>query len=85
MSESPSVEMRYQTVRCKLIDKDVWAIVVQQPDGAWWIVNCLDKDEACYRKECAFTIDGGSWPYNVAPAVPLPAADRSSDLPPASS
>ena len=64
---------RYDPRLCTFLRKHVWAIRMQQPDGTWRIVNCLDKDEACFRLSCAFTSDGGEWPYGDADH---PAASR---------
>jgi hypothetical protein len=59
---------RYDPRFCSLLRKRVWAIRTKQPDGTWRIVNCLDKDEACFGLNCAFTTDQGAWPYPPAPA-----------------
>ena len=61
-AEAP-IEFRYQPTYCALLRKTVWAIRAKQPDGTWRIVNCLDKDEACFSLECAFTTDHGTWPF----------------------
>ena len=66
MATEPTVEFRYCPRRCKLLDKDVWAIMTQQADGPWRIVNCLDKEEGCFGLACAFTTDHGAWPYTTA-------------------
>ena len=63
MDTAPAVKFRYEPRRCALLGKDVWAILTKQPDGSWRIVNCLDKDEPCFKLACAFTSDGGAWPY----------------------
>ncbi len=55
--------IRYEPKRCWLLGKEVWAILTQQPDGEWRVVNCLDKDEGCFNLDCAFTTDHGEWPY----------------------
>jgi hypothetical protein len=54
-----------------LLRKDVWAILTQQADGGWRVVNCLDKHDACFRLDCAFTDDQGTWPYKAAAADPV--------------
>lgn len=64
------IEFKYQPIRCALLNKQVWAILTKQPNGSWRIVNCLDKDEACFGLNCAFTTDDGDWPY------PTPAAEE---------
>ena len=56
-------EVRYQPRYCTVLGKHVWAIRTCQPDGSWRIVNCLDKDEACFTLDCIFTSDRGRWPY----------------------
>jgi len=61
MSERP--EVRYLTRRCPFLRKEVWAILTRQADGDWKIVNCLDKDQGCFQHNCAFTTDGGQWPF----------------------
>ena len=79
MASEPSVEFRYQPRYCTLLGKYVWAIrtrqapppknlVGGQADGTWRTVNCLDKDEDCFRIECAFTTDNGEWPYKESQA-----------------
>ncbi len=67
MSTEHAVEFRYHPMHCTLRDQDVWAILTKQPNGAWRIVNCLDKDERCFGIECAFTTSGGKWPYPGSP------------------
>jgi hypothetical protein len=70
MSEQTEVEFRYQPRYCTLLGKYVWAIRTRQPDGTWRVVNCLDKDEACFHLDCAFTTDHGQWPYKaVSPEI----------------
>jgi hypothetical protein len=64
METAPKVECRYEPRHCTLLGKDVWAILTQQADGSWRVVNCLDKDEGCFSLECAFTSDHGAWPYS---------------------
>ena len=63
MKAEARVEFRYEPKHCKLLGKYVWAILTQQADGTWRVVNCLDKDEACFKLDCAFTTDNGEWPY----------------------
>lgn len=68
MTTEPRVEFRYQPTYCAILRKNVWAIMTRQPDGAWRIVNCLDKDEGCFHLDCAFTTDQGEWPYQASSA-----------------
>ena len=63
MKAKAKVEFRYEPKYCTLLGKHVWAIRTQQSDGAWRVVNCLDKDETCFTLDCIFTSDGGEWPY----------------------
>ena len=70
MSEPQRVDIQYYPSECTIIRKPVWAVVTRQPDGAWRIVNCLDKDEPCFQCECVFTTDQGEWPYATPPVVP---------------
>jgi len=58
---------RYEPRYCTFRHDNVWAIVAQQADGSWKIVNCLDKDEGCFGVACTFTTDHGVWPYRSAP------------------
>ena len=51
---------------CPFLNKEVWAILTKQTDGTWRIVNCLDKHERCFEHACAFTVDGGAWPFDDA-------------------
>ena len=48
---------------CSLLKKEVWAIVTKPSDGTWRIVNCLDKYQPCFEHNCAFTVNGGEWPF----------------------
>ncbi|MBI4342188.1 MAG: hypothetical protein HY599_02335, partial [Candidatus Omnitrophica bacterium] len=64
-------------VQCRPLGKPVSAIAAHHEDGAWRIVNCLDKDEGCYRLECPFTTDYAAWPYD-ATTVPAPPSIRAS-------
>ncbi len=73
MSLAPRVSIRYQPTTCTLLDKEVWAVLMQQADGSWRVVNCLDKDAACFNVECDFTTSGGSWPYQEIPPGPTEA------------
>ena len=63
MGAESKPEFRYDPRLCAFLRKRVWAIRTKQPDGAWRIVNCLDKDESCFTLNCAFTTDGGAWPF----------------------
>ena len=67
MEAETKAEFRYKPKFCTLLGKYVWAIVTRQTDGTWRIVNCLDKDEACFGLDCRFTTDHGEWPYRAAP------------------
>lgn len=57
-------DVKYLPRDCPFLKKEVWAILAKQPDGAWRIVNCLDKYEPCFEHDCAFTRDGGEWPFD---------------------
>ena len=73
MSERP--EVTYVPRHCPFLHKEGWAIVTKQADGpAWRVVNCLDKDHACFEQECAFTTDGGAWPFASPGASDVPSA-----------
>ncbi len=63
MNGDSDARLRYQPVWCQFLGQRVWAIVTRQSDGTWRIVNCLDKDQECFRLDCAFTADRGTWPY----------------------
>ncbi len=80
--ERPNV--KYLPQRCRFLRKEVWAILTSQVDGSWKIVNCLDKHQSCFEHSCAFTTDGGEWPFgglgelpNVPPERSAPLADPS--------
>ncbi len=62
MSERP--EIRYRPCRCRLLNREVWAILTRRGDRHWKIVNCLDKEARCAQKHCAFTKHGGQWPFD---------------------
>ena len=79
MANGSTVELRYQPTYCAFLRKRVWAILTKQPDGSWRIVNCLDKDEDCFRLDCAFTTDHGEWPFRPAPAEPADEANARRD------
>lgn len=59
---------RYETKYCRFLRQDVWAILAQQPDGTWRVVNCLDKHARCFETDCVLTsdTDEGRWPFEVA-------------------
>ena len=63
MESTETVAIKYLPCRCPFLNETVWAILTQQSDGTWRIVNCLDKDTPCFSQPCAFTTDGGQWPY----------------------
>ena len=67
MDETPRIEYRYIPRRCAFLNRTVWAIVTQQTDGRWRIVNCLDKDQPCFGTNCVFTTDCGEWPFAGLP------------------
>ena len=69
MEEMTRPMTKYQPCHCALLRREVWAILTQQPDGRWRIVNCLDKDKECFALGCAFTADGGEWPFVDTPPV----------------
>ena len=56
-------DVKYLPRDCPFFKKGVWAIVTKQADGIWRIVNCLDKHEPCFERNCVFTVDGGEWPF----------------------
>ena len=62
MNQRP--ELQYTPHRCPFLNQDVSAIRAQQTNGTWPIVNCQDKDTACFQHPCAFTTDGGDWPFD---------------------
>jgi len=66
METEARVEFRYQPKYCAFLRTKVWAIVTKRADGSWKIVNCLDKEDACFHLGCAFTSDGGEWPYKTS-------------------
>ena len=70
MSAMSKTEVRYRPTTCTVLRRQVWAILTQEPDGTWRVVNCLDKDEACFSLDCAFTTSGGQWPYASPPRRP---------------
>ena len=57
-------DVKYLPRGCPFLKKAVWAILTKQADGPWRIVNCLDKDASCFEHNCAFTVDGGEWPFD---------------------
>lgn len=59
-------DVKYAPRHCPFLNKEVWAILTKQADGAWRIVNCLDKHQPCFECPCAFTVDGGDWPFDRA-------------------
>jgi len=63
-SERPDVT--HLPRHCPFLKKEVWAIVTKQADSTWRIVNCLDKHQPCFEHNCAFTRDGGEWPFDNA-------------------
>lgn len=63
MAKHDEAQYRFQPTSCALVRQNVWAIMTKQADGSWKIVNCLDKNESCFRRDCAFTMDNGQWPY----------------------
>jgi len=69
MSIDAPRELRYEPRYCTLRHDTVWAIVAKQANGSRRIVNCLDKDQACFGTNCAFTTDCGEWPFGDAPAM----------------
>lgn len=70
MKSESKTAVRYEPRRCTILQRTVWAIMTQHPNGEWRIVNCLDKDEGCFSLECVFTTDHGQWPYLGASASP---------------
>ena len=60
------LDVKYLPCQCPFLHREVWAIMSRQPDGSWRIVNCLDKDKGCFEENCAFSTDGGEWPFREA-------------------
>ena len=58
-------DIKYLACDCPFVKREVWAILTQQTDGTWKVVNCLDKENACDQYGCAFTTHGGRWPFDV--------------------
>ncbi|MBI2094364.1 MAG: hypothetical protein HYT88_06565 [Candidatus Omnitrophica bacterium] len=56
-------QTKYLPCYCPFLKREVWAITTRHMDGTWKIVNCLDKEAVCYQQDCAFTTDGGRWPF----------------------
>ena len=63
-------DVKYCSCQCRFLDRAVWAILTRQSDGAWQIVNCLDKHDACLRTPCVFAQRGGQWPFATGPRGP---------------
>lgn len=63
MDERPDI--KYLPQQCRLLNRDVWAILIRQEDSKLRVVNCLDKDDSCVSQHCAFTANGGEWPFAV--------------------
>ncbi len=57
-------DVKYLPRHCPFLNKEVWAILTKQIGGTWRIVNCLDKQQPCFEHDCAFTVDGGNWPFD---------------------
>jgi hypothetical protein len=62
MEPSDRPDVKYLPCQCPFLQKGVWAVLTQRTAG-WRIVNCLDKDQVCFPHGCAFTTDGGEWPF----------------------
>ena len=73
MEQQDRPSVKYLPSYCPFRKQEVWAIMTQQADGAWKIVNCLDKARACFEEPCAFTSAGGDWPFHqgLADSFPL--------------
>ena len=71
MKQLDRPDVKYSPRRCPFLSKEVWAILTKNDAKQWRIVNCLDKDEECYGEPCAFTTDGGRWPFEHAPCGPV--------------
>lgn len=63
MEASQRPNLKYLSVSCPFLKKEVWAILTQEAAVGWRIVNCLDKDRPCFGQDCAFTKDNGQWPF----------------------
>ena len=61
---SERTDIQYLPAQCPFLKREVWAILKRQSDGQWMVVNCLDKDKVCFQHACAFTTDGGEWPFH---------------------
>lgn len=72
MEQLTRPSIKYQPCHCVLLQREVWAILTRQADGRWQIVNCLDKEKECFTLGCAFTADGGEWPFLELAATPQP-------------
>jgi len=64
-------DVKYLPQHCPFLKKEVWAILTQQTDRILKIVNCLDKDSSCFQQPCAFTSDGGEWPFDTLRSAPF--------------
>lgn len=62
-------DVKYLPLRCPFLNHDVWAILTRHTDQSWRIVNCLDKDKPCFQHPCAFTTDGGAWPFDLPSSI----------------
>lgn len=71
MGLQPRAGVTYLPKRCRFLDQDVWAILIEQPDHTWQIANCLDKHEVCYKQCCTFTVSGGEWPFEGGKSGPI--------------
>jgi hypothetical protein len=63
LRESGHPEAKYHPRRCRFFNVDVWAILTRGASGRWCVANCLDKHAGCMSLNCAFTADGGEWPF----------------------
>ena len=64
---------------CKVLGKLVEVVLVRgrtvQPavpgvSEGWRVMECLDKDTACFGKGCPFTTDGGETPFGEVGELP---------------
>lgn len=68
MGVDQKTSIKYLSQHCRFLDQEVWAILKEQQDHSWRVVNCLDKADACLSHRCVFTTCRGEWPFAATEA-----------------
>ena len=65
MERAGQMGARFSTRYCAVLDRDVQVVLIQQSDGTWELVRCLDKNRECLKRAHCPLVAREPWWQNV--------------------